>query len=249
MDNLNNLTALCDSSYGETLTRIRLRDVNCRLLLHDGYDWEKTRTAIQEEVKRVKRRLAKIRQLLASGQTYDPTVDEVNTMLFNSVYVGLDQEAEELEPGALIAKIDEELLDDQTDLRSESSWQSFKPDMPSSSPRPQGFIAQSKKLTRARGPSVEFSLKGFDAEFDQYRSKVPLVSRLLFTVRDVEILDHMKTSTWSTFLTQLRSDSRGNIREADSDMVRVELQMIMPNAGHSNQEARLKVSSNRFLVI
>lgn len=228
--------------------------MNLRLFLFDGYDWDRTRKAIQTEIKRVKKRLAKIRQLLASGQTFDPTVDEVNTLLFNSVYVGLDQEAEELEAGALIEKIDKE-LDEDDDSASVSSWQSFKPSSPRGKPGKFPVLhpttstnARAKKLVRARSPSIEFSLQDLNAEFDLYRPGGALASRLLFTVRELEILDHIRTSTWSTFLTQLRADSVGNVRETDSNMVRVELQSLLPYAGHQEQEARLKVC-NHWLTI
>jgi autophagy-related protein 2 len=63
------------------------------------------------------------------------------------------------------------------------------------------------------------------------------------TVRNLEILDHIKTSTWQKFLTELRSDSRGNIRETDSNMVRVELRTVRPVQNHPSEEARLRVSN------
>ncbi|KAH8117286.1 hypothetical protein DFH11DRAFT_1574221 [Phellopilus nigrolimitatus] len=226
------------SEHGDTSVRVRAQDCNVHLLLYEGYDWERTRRAIQEEVRRVKRRLAKIRQLLANGQTYDPSVDEVNSVLFNSVYVGLDHDVEELEPDALIAAIDEE-LDDNTEAASESSWQSFKPDT-KTKPDRRKTMPRTKKLNRSKGPSIEFSLRGLTVDFDQYLPGANLASRLLFTIEDLEILDHIKTSTWSKFLTEMRSDTRGNVRETGSNMVRVELQMLLPYHGHLDQEARLK---------
>ena len=80
------------------------------------------------------------------------------------------------------------------------------------------------------------------AEFDQYRPEAAFVSRVFATIRDLEILDHIKTSTWKKFLTSLRADSRGNVRETDSHMVRVELRMLHPVPGHPSEEARLRVS-------
>lgn len=225
--------------YGETSFRLRVQNCNLQLLLYDGYDWNRTRKVIQEEIKQVKRRLAKIRQLLASGQTYDPSAEEVNTLLFNSVYVGLDQDVEDLEPAALIAAIDEELNDDM-DAATESSWQSFKPKV-AKTPERRNVTMRARKLERSRGPSIEFSLQDLNAEFDLYQPGNQLASRLLFTIKELEILDHIKSSTWSKFLTNLRSDSRGNVREAESNMVRVELRSLLPFPGHADQEARLKV--------
>lgn len=234
------LKAYASFRHGETSTKVRAENCEIHVLLYDGFDWERTRRAIQEEVKRVKRRLAKIRQLLANGQTYDPNVDEINTVLFNSVYVGLDQEAEEYERDALIAAIDNELHSD-TEAATESSWQSFSPGIPAKTEKHEKMITRGKNLNRAKSPSIEFSVTGMALEFDKYRPEANLASRLLFTIKDLEILDHIRTSTWSKFLSGRRSDTRGNIRETDSNMVRVELQMLLPYKGREEQEARLKV--------
>lgn len=190
-------------------------------------------------MKRVKRRLAKIRQLLANGQTYNPNLEEVNTVLFNSVYVGLEQDTEGLEPDALLAAIDDELKDDD-EAASESSWQSFKPGAQSRAP-PHIEMSQSKKLHRSKDPSIEFSLQGLSLDFNNYRPSASLTTRLLFTIKDLEILDHIRTSTWSKFLTGMQTDNRGNVRETDSHMVQVELQMLLPYDQDAEQEARLKV--------
>ena len=70
-----------------------------------------------------------------------------------------------------------------------------------------------------------------------------LASKLEVTVKDLEILDHIKTSTWKKFLTEMRSDSRGNVREADSNMVTIELKSVRPIAERETEEGRLRVSS------
>lgn len=187
----------------------------------------------------MRRRLTKIRQLVATGQTQDPSVDETSALLFNSVYIGLEHGVDELEPGALIAAIDEEL--DDGDNESQSSWQSLRP-QPTGKPPTRTTRIHGKRLNRAKGPSIEFKLTEVNAEIDHYRTAEPLVSRTLATVKDLEILDHMKTSTWQKFLTELRSDSIGNIRETDSNMVRVELRMVRPVPNDPSEEARLRVS-------
>ena len=96
-------------SFGDTTFQARVRQFNVAVYLYDGYDWIRTRKIIEEKAKEMRRKLAKIRQLVASGQTPDPSVEETSTLLFNSVYIGLEHNVDELEPGALIAAIDEEL--------------------------------------------------------------------------------------------------------------------------------------------
>ncbi|KAH9854243.1 hypothetical protein C2E23DRAFT_754086 [Lenzites betulinus] len=230
-----------DSSYGETTFRTRIHDFNVTVFLYDGYDWARTRRIIEEKAKEMRRKLAKIRQLVASGQTPDPSVEETNALLFNSVYIGLEHNVDELEPGALIAAIDEE-LNEEFETNTQSSWQSLKP-QPLASPgrsSSRSGKAHRRRLRRAKGPSIEFRLEGVDAEVDNYREDEALVSRTLVTVKDVEILDHIKTSTWQKFLTSLQRDTRGNVRESDSNMVRVELRTLHPVPGHPSEEARLR---------
>ncbi|KAI0670368.1 hypothetical protein C8Q78DRAFT_1035864 [Trametes maxima] len=230
-----------DSNYGDTTMRVRVHNFNATVFLYDGYDWIRTRKIIEEKAKEMRRKLAKIRQLVASGQTPDPSVEETNALLFNSVYIGLEHNVDELEPGALIAAIDEELNED-FETTTQSSWQSLKP-QPLASPGRSGSQSTKtprRRLRRAKGPSLEIRLLGLDAEVDNYRDDTSLVSRILATVKDAEILDHIKTSTWKKFLTSLQTDSRGNVRESDSNMVRVELRTLHPVPGHPSEEARLR---------
>ena len=217
--------------------------MDIQAFLYDGYDWARTRKTIEDQVKLMRRRLAKIRQLLASGETHAPEMDQTSTLLFNSLYIGLDDNAEDLEREELLAAIDGKLAED-FETASQSSWQSL-PAAPSQPipPKPAHIpsAGRNKRLTRSRGPSIEFRLSGVDAEIDQYLPTESIASRTLVTVRDFEILDHIKTSTWRAFLTEMRSDSRGNVRESGSNMVRVELRDVRPIPGNPSVESRLRV--------
>ncbi|KAG6917968.1 hypothetical protein DXG01_017152 [Tephrocybe rancida] len=224
--------------FGDTTFQLRVSNGDITLFLYDGYDWPRTRKTIEEEVKEMRRRLAKIRQLVATGQVQDPSAEDTGALLFNSIYIGLDRDVDGLEPGAIIAAIDEELKED-VDTASQSSWQSLKP-LVSGKSQNQSIRVHGKRLTRSRGPSMEFRLFGLEAAVDHYLPDATLLSRTLVTVRDLEILDHIKTSTWKKFLTELRADSRGNVRETDSDMVRVELLSVQPVPGLPAKEARLR---------
>jgi len=222
---------------------VRLHQVDIQAFLYDGYDWASTRKTIEDQVKLMRRKLAKIRQLLASGETQTPEVDQTSALLFNSVYIGLEENTEYMEREELMAAIDGNLAED-FETSSQSSWQSLpvatsQPSAPKLPHIPSG--SRSKRLTRSRGPSIEFKLSGVDAEIDQYLPKESTASRALVTVRDFEILDHIKTSTWRAFLTEMRSDSRGNVRESGSNMVRVELRDVKPIPGNPSVESRLRV--------
>ncbi|QRV75478.1 autophagy-related protein 2 [Ceratobasidium sp. AG-Ba] len=236
---------LIDLSTDAGVKALSLHIQNCDITvrLHDGYDWEKTRVAIEQGRKAVRRRLEKIRQLLANGQVPDESIEDTHSVLFNSVYLGLQQDLDEMEPEAMIAAIDQELADDGGDTATVSSWQTFAGQGPRPTHKRRSSKASSKRhrLTRSRGPRIEICVRGLTASVDQYQPNEPTALRILATVRDLEILDHIKTSTWSAFLTGMNTDSRGNVRETDSNMVRAELCIVRPVQDLSVEEGRLKL--------
>jgi autophagy-related protein 2 len=230
--------------------RVRVHDASISIHLHEGYDWIRTRRAIEEEIKAVRRRLAKIRQLLASGQKADESLDKGDTgsTLFNSVYIGLDQNQDGLDdPAALLAAIDDE-LEDGTEMNTQSSWQTL-PGGPAGTERKKipSSRLNGKRLTRSKKAQIEINLDGIKADYDIYDPTHDIASRVHTTIQSLEILDHIKTSTWKKFLTEMKSDARGNVRETDADMVRIELVSVRPSPPSSTEESRLKVSSE-FLV-
>lgn len=238
--------------------RVRVHDANASILLHEGYDWVRTRKTIEEEIKAVRRRLAKIRQLLASGQKADESLEPAQTgsTLFNSVYIGLDQNQAGLDDtAALLAAIDEELENDagqsqaQTDMNTQSSWQTL-PGAPGAPPlsasvnvdRKKASRLNGKRLTRSKKAQIEINLSHMKADLDIYDKEADIASRIHTTIGQLEILDHIKTSTWKKFLTEMKADARGNMRETDADMVRLELVAVRPNLPSLAEESRLKVS-------
>jgi autophagy-related protein 2 len=237
--------------------RIRLHDCSVGVFLHDGYDWARTRKAIEDEIKAVRRRLEKIKQLLASGQSADASIEDTDTnaVLFNSVYIGLPDRAD-MDSAQLMAAIDEELLDLGAETATESSWQPL-PKAPGSAyphaashaythaygaPLKSSVKLHGKRLTRSKRGQIEFNLSGVNADIVMYAPDDETASRIHVTAQSFEILDHIKTSTWKKFLTEIKSDSRGNVRETDADMVRLELLTVRPNLPSLDEEIRVRVS-------
>ena len=229
-----------------------MNDCNVKLHLHAGYDWVATRKAIEEEAREIRRRLIKIQQLLASGQVPDEAFEQTHALLFNSVYLGLPESAEDADEKELLEIIDQELGDD-AETASQSSWQSLaRPSHRHQSPRDssQSSPAKSpkvrrKKLTRSKNSRIDVCLYGLEAEFDKLNpQEEELVSRLLVQVKDLEILDNIPTSTWHHFLSDIKADSRGNVRETGSSMAKIELTMVKPSRKLDQEEARLRVRLN-----
>ncbi|ODO11399.1 hypothetical protein I350_00178 [Cryptococcus amylolentus CBS 6273] len=242
-------------------TRVRVHRASLKLMLYDGYDWSRTRKVIEDEVRAVRRRLERIRQLLASGQKADESIERAaSSVLFNSVYVGLDpQKASDMnlsgmgmgkmDDKALLAAIDEELDDMETE--SQSSWQT----LPAGVGAGAGVVHHAKKvklkgkrLTRSKKPQIEITVSDIKADVDLYGPGEATSSRVHFTAKELEILDHIKTSTWKKFLTELKSDNRGNIRETDADMLRLELVGVRLQEGEEELRLRLKILPLRLHV-
>ncbi|EIW70236.1 hypothetical protein TREMEDRAFT_30206 [Tremella mesenterica DSM 1558] len=251
-ENLPSIDITSNESRGVGQFRIRIKKSDVTIRIHDGYDWSRTRKIIEDEIKAVRKRLEKIRQLLASGQTADASIEKTNSVLFNSVYIGLDQN-EELDSEALIAAIDAELLDladpmmDTATQYTQSSWQTLPPrgtlqnNVGEISNKRSKSRKKFKKLSRSKKPQIEVILQAVNVDMDTYDDG-EMVNRLHVGIGKMEILDHIKTSTWKKFLTEMKGDSRGNMRESGADMVRLELMSIRTGINqHKDQEARLRI--------
>ncbi|KAG8820739.1 autophagy- protein 2 [Serendipita sp. 400] len=236
-DRLPPVEQVLSSNRQSALMSLRITGTRLHLHLHSGYDWHRTRKAIEEEVKSIRRRLEKIKQLLANGQTPDNSIERTDAFLFNSVYLGLDTDIEDLEGQDLVAAIDANLAD-EFETASQDSWQT----LPSGVPQQPRETRMKKKRNwgRSKGSEVEIQVQGLNAEVNKFGAEETVASHILARIRDLKILDHMKTSTWDNFLTSMRTDSRGNKRETDSDMVRLELKVVRPAPKIPHEEARLK---------
>lgn len=189
--------------------------------------------------------MEKIRQLLASGQKADESIERANTgsVLFNSIYIGVEQR-NEMDAAALIQAIDDELEgmgmgEDELATASQSSWQTLPP--PGGAARSKTRL-RGKRLGRSKKAQIEIGVYGLKADLDMYGPLEAIAKRLHISAKTIEILDHIKTSTWKKFLTEMKADSRGNIRETDADMLRLEMMGVRPNLPRTEEELRLKVS-------
>ncbi|GAA6043292.1 hypothetical protein JCM8097_003040 [Rhodosporidiobolus ruineniae] len=251
--------------------RFNLANTDISVRLHEGYDWSTTRKAIEEEAKAVRRRLEKIRQLLASGQTPEVTAENApSALLFGSLQLGLPPGASDLPPKELLAAINNELDDspDSDAVSTTSSWQTFPGGAtPSTSSRrsaPAVVGKARKKLARSRTYVIEVNLRGLSASLDVYPPVPPsanLGASLLYTslllpstqsqlstklsadVAALDIIDNIKTSTWRKFLTELRPGDGGVVRPTGAPMAKLEVSTVRPVGGvkDTREEILLKV--------
>ncbi|GAA5828512.1 hypothetical protein JCM11251_000826 [Rhodosporidiobolus azoricus] len=261
-----------EKDFSAPASKIRCRLVNTDLAihLHEGYDWFTTRKAIEEETKAIRRRLEKIRQLLASGQTPDGSAEkDASVLMFGSLQLGLPPGARELAPKDLLAAINEELNDSPNSdaVSTTSSWQTFpggSGDTSSSARRPAPAVVgkSRKKLTRSRTFAMQINLRGVSASYDAYSvapasspgrsmytsmllptARSQLASKLAVDVSSLDIIDNIRTSTWRKFLTELRPNDGGQVRATGAPMAKVEMSTVRPIEGVKNakEEILLKI--------
>ncbi|GAA5935848.1 Atg2p [Sporobolomyces koalae] len=267
-----------DQDHTAPASRIRLRltNTNLSVQLHEGYDWLTTRKTIEEEARAVRRRLEKIRQLLASGQTPDASAENASVLMFGSHQLGLPPGANEMTPKDLLAAIDEELNQDPADegdsaSTAASSWQTFPggrsrseagPGKPASTAVGRGR----KRLTRSKACAIEINVRGLNANFDSFSTDSPsitpatvassdaprLATKISVEVDSFDILDNIKTSTWRKFLTEMRAADGGLVRASGSPMVKLEIQTLKPaRKGDSAQDEicmKIKIAPLRLYI-
>jgi autophagy-related protein 2 len=220
--------------------RLAIRNVDAFLHLYGGFDAESTRKAFEDEAKRVRRRLQRIKQMLDQGQIPDDSVEEATATLFDSMHVSLPKgrTAADMNATELMQVVDEE-MDDQTETASTAStWKQFVPgrvDSPTFSSK-----RKRSKLARSKDSMIEFEFKGIQVNFDSFDDgDADVQSKLDLRVRSLRILDHIKTSTWQTFLTGM-SSSALRLSESQPDMVRLELTSVLSTSGRSDNELRCR---------
>ena len=229
--------------------RVRVHGCDVTVRLFAGYDCQTTRSAVEEEVRRVRRRLHKIKQMLDQGQTPDDSVEEATASLLDSVHIPLPDGAMagDMEAGAMMQAMDDELGDQSETASSASTWKQFIPGRP----EPQLSSQQKRKrskLMRSKASMIDVELRGISLEYDQYALNDPLASRLLFQSKSMQILDNIKTSTWHTFLTEM-APAHSYLRRNAKDMVKVELVQVRPSqSGEVETRCRARLLPIRLHV-
>lgn len=213
----------------------------------------------------MRRRLQKIRQLLASGQTPDSSAEDASVIMFGSVHLGLPPGASDLPPKDLLAAIDQELEDaPDTDGQSTIAASGEAGAEDTSHRGRRAGAARSKagngrgSLTRPTSPAIEINLRGVNTSFESFDPEtphsgrprteadqpLPLLSRLSLDVAHLEILDNLPSSTWHKFLTELRPSDGGVVRPTATPMARADVSIVRGETGASATagEVLLKVS-------
>ncbi|KAL9116159.1 MAG: hypothetical protein Q9227_000529 [Pyrenula ochraceoflavens] len=221
--------------------KVRIRDVHVIWNLFDGYDWKTTRDQITKAVQDVENH-AQAKQSHGSSRL-SPTREEkeeqdtvIGDCLFNSIYIGIPPNRD---PRELANDINKDI----DDLASETGSYATTTTITPSSTRQQtktGFRRKKLKLNRSRHHKITFELKGINADFLLFPDlSKETQSSVDVRIRELDVFDHVPTSTWKKFATYMRDDGE---REDGTDMVHLEILNVKPVSDLAATEIVLKVS-------
>ncbi|ERT03143.1 hypothetical protein HMPREF1624_01448 [Sporothrix schenckii ATCC 58251] len=233
---------------------VRVRDVHVIWNLFDGYDWQHTRDIITKTVEEVEAKAyeRRTRHRRRSGQDqYNPYSEDeeeeavIGDFLFNSIYIGIPATHD---PRELTQAINQNIYGDAMgDTESVAATT-----ITATSTRPgggggsgggggggggggtgvgpphasRGGRSKKLKLHRSRRHKITFELGGVAADLVVYPPNAgETQSSTDVRIRDLDIFDHVPTSTWKKFATY---DRDAGERPIDGDMVHLEVLVVKP---------------------
>ena len=218
--------------------RVRVRDVHFIWNLYDGYDWQNTRDTISKAIEDVQSKATERLARNDKRKSADPEDEEesvIGDFLFNSIYIGVPANRD---PRELAHQINRNLDDLVSETESyATSTSSGSPSRKGQAPRPRG--GRKLRLKRSKYHKMTFELKGVSADVIVFPpDSGDTQSSLDIRVRDLEIFDHVPTSTWKKFATYMQDDGE---RESGTDMIHLEILNVKPVPSLAASEIILKV--------
>ncbi|EFX03188.1 autophagy regulatory protein [Grosmannia clavigera kw1407] len=226
--------------------RLRVRDVHVIWNLFDGYDWQHTRDVITQTVQEVEAKAyeRRTRNRRRSGHDeFSPYADEeeedavIGDFLFNSIYIGIPANHD---PRELTQAINQNIYGDTgaetesvaaTTVTATSSRAGggygghggYRGGRPSSS---SSRTSRRLNLQRSRRHKITFELGGVGADVVVFPAGSGETQTAIdVRIRDLDVFDHVPTSTWKKFATY---DRDAGERPIDGDMVRIEVLVVKP---------------------
>lgn len=228
-----------DAKLQRSPLRVRIRDMHVIWNLFDGYDWQRTRDTISKAVKEVESKAIE-RRARVSRMSPSATEDEesvIGDFLFNSIYIGIPANKD---PRELQREIDREI----NDLNSETDSYATTTTVTATTSRQGRSIPRREKkeprLYRSKAHKMSFELRGVCADLVVFpQDSEETQSSLDVRVRDLEIYDHVPTSTWRKFATYMHEAGE---RESGTSMIHLEILTVKPVPELAASEIVLKVS-------
>lgn len=231
-----------DTKLERSPLRVRVRDVHFIWNLFDGYDWQRTRDTISKAVKDVETKATERR---SRGSRMSPLAEDeeesvIGDFLFNSIYIGIPANKDPRE-------LHREINQDIDDFTSETGSYATTTTVTGAGSRQGRSTSKREKklrLHRSKHHKMTFELKGVSADLIVFPpGSEETQSSLDVRVKDLEIYDHVPTSTWKKFATYMHEAGE---KESGTSMVHLEVLTVKPVPELAASEIVLKV---RFSVI
>ena len=217
--------------------KLRVRDIHIIWNLHDGYDWPKTQASISKAIEEVEAK-AEARK---SRHKVAPKDDEENDsvigdFLFNSIYIGIP---ENRDPRELARQINQEVNEPGSETTSQVTTTTAR--NPCSPLRP----GRRLRLERSKRHKIAFELSGVSADVFVFPPGEETLSSIDVRVKELEIFDHVPTSTWKKFATYLQDEGP---REERKSMAHIEVCDVRPVPELTASELVIRVCNPEFKV-
>jgi autophagy-related protein 2 len=218
--------------------KVSVKDVHVIWNLFDGYDWIHTRNVINKAVHDLEHKAFDRQAGLANGQVHvDEFEDEdkIDDFLFNSIYIGIPANRD---PQELARAINEGLADNMTETESVATTAVTAT---SSRTVRRGYPkSQRLKLRRSKRHKITFELRGVNVDMVAFPAGTgETQSSIDVRVENLDIFDHVPTSTWKKFATY---DQDQGEREMGTSMVHLELLTVQPIAELKASEIVLRAT-------
>ncbi|KAL8762973.1 MAG: hypothetical protein Q9184_001123 [Pyrenodesmia sp. 2 TL-2023] len=218
--------------------RVRVRDVHVIWNLFDGYDWQLTRDTISKAITDVEIKALNQQTKREKRKPQDQDDEEesvIGDFLFNSIYIGIPANKD---PRHLSRQISRNL----DDIASEPD--SSAPSTLSSSPSRPSAASPARikrpRLSRSKHHKMTFELKGVSADLVVFPpASGETQSSMDVRVHDLEVFDHVPTSTWKKFATYMQDAGE---RESGTSMIHLEILNVRPMPELAASEMILKAT-------
>ncbi|KAL3475427.1 hypothetical protein BJX99DRAFT_229581 [Aspergillus californicus] len=226
-----------DSKIQKSPLRLRVRDAHVIWNLFDGYDWQRTRDTISKAVKDVEKKATGRR--IRPGSRSSPGQEEeeeaiIGDCLFNSIYIDIPANRD---PGELRGDINRHIDDFISETGSYATNSTVTTVRRNQSPSLRG---RKLRLSRSKSHKMTFELKGICADFVVFPPDSGETQNSLdVRVKELEIFDHVPTSTWKKFATYMREAGE---KESGSGMLHLEILTVRPVAELAASEIVLKAT-------
>lgn len=232
-----------ESKIEQSPVKIHVHDIHFIWNLFDGYDWANTRQTIEKAVQDVESKAEERRREQRLSHSKDDEKEEViGDFLFNSIWIEVPANRD---PRELAHQINRNMDDLASETESYAGTTTTMSPARSAAPRTR---RKRLRLQRSKHHKITFEVKGLSADvyvFPPHSGETQ--SSIDVRVGNLEIFDHVPSSTWRKFATYMQDAGE---REMGKPMIRLELLNVktIDDLGASEAVVRVTVLPLRLHV-